>query len=63
MNNTARLQSQAGFRDIFVMESVKEIIGKGVSGFSFGEMRQAKVKNVKEPLTFYPLKYSFITPS
>ncbi len=58
MNNSARLQQIAGYRDIFVMESVKEIIGKGVSGFHFGEERQAQVKNVKEPLKYYPIKYS-----
>jgi adenylate cyclase len=58
MNNTARLQQLAGYRDIFVMDSVKEIIGKGVSGFHFGEIRQAEVKNVKEPIKYYPIKYS-----
>ncbi|MFW5800254.1 MAG: hypothetical protein ACOCV8_05510, partial [Spirochaetota bacterium] len=58
MNNTSRLQQLAGFRDIFVMNTVKEIIGKGISGFSFGEMRQEKVKNVKEPLKYHPILYS-----
>lgn len=57
MNNTARLQHLGGFRDIFVMDKVKEVIGKGVSGFKFGEMRQEKVKNVKEPIKFYPIIY------
>lgn len=57
MNNTSRLQGLASFRDIFITQSVKDTLGKGVSGFTIGEMRQEKVKNVKNSLTFYPIKY------
>ncbi len=58
MNNASRLQGLAGYRDIFITQSVKDTLGKGISGFSIGEMRQEKVKNVKDSLIFYPIKYN-----
>lgn len=55
MNETARLQSEAGFREIFVMDTVREALvadGKD-KGLAFDGPRSAKVKNVPEPLRFY----------
>jgi len=54
MNNTARLQGCAGRDEILVME---EAIAKldAKAGFSFSEERNAKVKNVADPLRFRAL--------
>ena len=51
MNNTARLQGCAAKDEILVMEEAIAELG-GAGGFSFGEERNAKVKNVAEPLRF-----------
>ena len=54
MNNTARLQGCAGRDEILVMrESVRRL--DPARGFRFGPERDAKVKNVAEPLVFAPL--------
>ena len=54
MNNTARLQGCAGRDEILVMrESIAQL--DPARGFRFGPERDAKVKNVAEPLVFAPL--------
>jgi class 3 adenylate cyclase len=52
MNNTARLQGQAKGGEILCMESVVAAAGEPSL---FGELREAKVKNVEHPLRFRPL--------
>ena len=54
MNNTARLQGCAGKDEILVMEEAIAKLGNA-EGFAFGEERNAKVKNVAEPLRFRAL--------
>jgi class 3 adenylate cyclase len=54
MNNTARLQGQAGRNEILVMESAVAQLGPH-RGFAFGELREGKAKNVADPLRFLPL--------
>jgi class 3 adenylate cyclase len=54
MNNTARLQGCAVRDEILVMAASVAALGEG-SGFTFGPERQAKVKNVAEPLRFHAL--------
>jgi adenylate cyclase len=54
MNNTARLQGCAAKDEILVMEAALAQL-QGASGFSLGEERNAKVKNVAEPLRFRAL--------
>jgi len=54
MNATARLQSQAGFREMLAMDSVVDAV-RGLpeaKEFAFGEMGEAAVKNVRKPLRF-----------
>jgi class 3 adenylate cyclase len=52
MNNTARLQGQARGGEILCMESVVE---QARDLRLFGELREAKVKNVEHPLRFRAL--------
>jgi class 3 adenylate cyclase len=54
MNNTARLQGCAKRDEILVMEEAIAALPAG-HGFSFGEVREAAVKNVAAPLRFRPL--------
>lgn len=54
MNNTARLQGCAERNEILVMREAIERLPAGHS-FKFGPERDAKVKNVAEPLRFSPL--------
>ena len=54
MNNTARLQGCAAKDEILVMEDAIAAL-HGAASFSFGEERNAKVKNVAEPLQFRAL--------
>jgi len=54
MNNTARLQGCAKRDEIVVMDEVIAELPQG-HGFSFGEAREAAVKNVAAPLRFRPL--------
>jgi adenylate cyclase len=55
MNNTARLQSLAGADEVFVMAPMKALLEKADVGFRFGERCEGAVKNVAEPLVYYPL--------
>lgn len=55
MNNAARLQAQASKGEILVMESAVATLPLG-SPFAFGDPREAKVKNVADPLRFRPLR-------
>lgn len=55
MNNAARLQSLAVCDEVLVMEPMKLLIESAGAGVRFGARRQAGVKNVAEPLVFYPL--------
>jgi class 3 adenylate cyclase len=61
MNQTARLQSLAGFRETLVMESVREALeGSGeplVRGLVYGPLTEAPVKNVARPLRFHRLEF------
>lgn len=54
MNNTARLQGCAERDEILVMREAIEALPAG-HGLEFGAERQAKVKNVADPLRFSPL--------
>jgi class 3 adenylate cyclase len=54
MNNTARLQGCAGKDEILVMEGAIAKLDPN-AGFSFSEERNAKVKNVADPLRFRAL--------
>jgi class 3 adenylate cyclase len=52
MNNTARLQGQGERNEVLVM---KDTIEKLVNGpFKFADEREARVKNVDQPLVFRP---------
>lgn len=53
MNNTARLQGLANCDDIFCMDTFVATLGEPER---FGELRRALVKNVAEPLRFFPLR-------
>ena len=55
MNETARLQSQAGFRETVVMDSVHRVLKGRVPGAKFSPLMKAKVKNVDRPLKYYKL--------
>lgn len=63
MNNTARLQSVATFRETYIMEHLKEYVEsmKGKNAFAdkmtFGDIQQASVKNVSEPLKYYKVNF------
>ena len=56
MNATARLQSLAGFREAFAMESLCEAVRGAddelVRRVELGELRETPVKNVKLPLHY-----------
>ena len=56
MNAGARLQSLAGYREAFAMESLCEAVrGSGddfVRRIAFSELRETPVKNVKEPIRY-----------
>lgn len=57
MNNAARLQGVAGFREVLVMTAAREVLaGAGhplERELDWGEVKQASVKNVKDPLSFH----------
>jgi adenylate cyclase len=59
MNSTARLQSLGGFREILVMESVKQALQQSrdpaLLGLSYGELTETPVKNVAQPLRHHRL--------
>jgi adenylate cyclase len=52
MNETARLQSQAGFRETLVMEPVAKAL-RGARGFTLDGPHEAAAKNVAKPLRYY----------
>jgi class 3 adenylate cyclase len=54
MNNTARLQAQAGRNEILVMNDAIARLPEG-HAYRFGELRTGKAKNVAQPLEFRPL--------
>lgn len=58
MNETARLQAQAGFRELVVMEPTVDALRRGglTRGLAFEGPVQAQVKNVGRPLRFYRVK-------
>ena len=58
MNQTARLQSAAGFRETLVMDSAKEAIQKAglAGGLSFEGPLETEAKNVAKPLRYFRLK-------
>ena len=57
MNNTARLQGVATFQEIVVMKSARDVLAANAhpldKELAWGAVREATVKNVKEPLRFY----------
>jgi len=57
MNNTARLQGVAGFQEIVVMKSARDVLAAHLhpleKELDWGALREQSVKNVKEPLRFY----------
>ena len=57
MNQTARLQSKAGFRESLVMASAKEGMQKAglATGLKFEGPFEAEAKNVAEPLRYFRL--------
>ncbi len=59
MNQTARLQSVAGFREILVMDAARKAIKtkKGL-GLTFDGPKSVKVKNVARPLRYFKLRAS-----
>jgi class 3 adenylate cyclase len=61
MNSTARLQSLAGFRETFVMDSLYDAVARSSDPFvgrvGFGEARETAVKNVKHPLRYRPVTF------
>ncbi len=63
MNNTARLQSLAGYRETFIMENIKEALQELINSNKFDfnvkikENEHTNVKNVKEPLSYYPISF------
>lgn len=54
MNNTARLQGLAGFNEILIMDSIKNII-KNQKDFQYSEEKEATVKNVATPLKYFSI--------
>ena len=59
MNQTARLQSLAGFRETLVMESVMQALEGSqdpfIQSLTYGELTQTPVKNVAKPLRHHRL--------
>jgi adenylate cyclase len=53
MNETARLQGQAGFREVLAMESVRKLLPKGK--YKSDGPHTAQVKNVGKPLRYFKL--------
>ena len=64
MNNTARLQSLAGFRETFIMENIKSTLEYLIKDKKFdfsvkiNENEHKNVKNVKDPLSYYPINFN-----
>jgi class 3 adenylate cyclase len=57
MNNAARLQGVAGFREVLVMEAARQVLGRANHPLGrqldWGEVKEAAVKNVRDPLRFH----------
>ncbi len=57
MNNTARLQGVAGYQEILVMKSARDVLAAAghplERELDWGAPREQAVKNVKEPLRFH----------
>jgi class 3 adenylate cyclase len=62
MNNAARLQGVAGFREVLVMDAAREVLRRAghplEHELDWGTAREAKVKNVKNPLRFFGFDWS-----
>jgi class 3 adenylate cyclase len=62
MNNTARLQGVAGYREILVMEAARQVLDAAAhplaSAVEWGAARSATVKNVKDPLRYHAFEWS-----
>ncbi|MBI3564259.1 MAG: adenylate/guanylate cyclase domain-containing protein [Elusimicrobia bacterium] len=58
MNETARLQAQAGFSELVVMEDTVAALRRGgqTRGLAFAGPFEAKVKNVGRPLRFFRVR-------
>ncbi|HNW45677.1 MAG TPA: adenylate/guanylate cyclase domain-containing protein [Elusimicrobiales bacterium] len=58
MNQTARLQSKGGFREMLAMESVKEALQRAglAKGLRFTGPFEVEAKNVSKPLRYFRLK-------
>ncbi|MBU2573314.1 MAG: hypothetical protein KKH28_04475 [Elusimicrobia bacterium] len=58
MNQTARLQSHAGFRETLVMAPATNALQKAglAGGLRFEGPFEAEVKNVTKPLRYFRLK-------
>ena len=67
MNNTARLQGVAGFREVLVMDEMRKVLTEAksplVDKLNWGEMGSQEVKNVKDPLRFYSFKWDKDKPT
>jgi len=63
MNNTARLQALAGYRETFIMDNVKGTLQDLINDNKFDftikieDNQHTSVKNVKEPLSYYPISF------
>ena len=67
MNNTARLQGVAGFREVLVMDEMRKVLAEAksplIDKLTWGELGSQEVKNVQDPLRFYSFKWDEKTPS
>jgi adenylate cyclase len=61
MNQTARLQSLAGFREILVMDSARDYVAQSTDAAlrdaTYEGPAESPVKNVAKPLRFYRVKF------
>jgi len=57
MNNAARLQGVAGFREVLIMREARDVLARAghplEAELEWGEVKHAAVKNVKDPLSFH----------
>lgn len=61
MNQTARLQSLAGFREILLMDSARDVLSQSAEASlrdaTYEGPAESPVKNVAKPLRFYRVKF------
>lgn len=57
MNQTARLQSVAGFREILIMDAARKVL-PSEKGLLFDGPKSIKVKNITRPLRYFKLQES-----